>query len=360
MTELRRVAATLLVLLSFPVAARADWKAELLTRLGREPDYRAAYDFLSEEAKKLEPDDRQTAGLLLPFLASKLGEKETERDLVAAYFETYRDYDPDFGFLDDYTIRDFLAFWAAWKRTYPLVFDVTLLSYDRRVATGLPGSIDIGLELLNEAFYRISLGPYILEGGHWPAGFHILTIPLRGLFERSETYEFVLDLKSGDLLLRKPISLRVELADVAVPVPQPPREAEARPARGVPLKPIAEGELSLYIDGKLVLRSRKIAAKPASFTFPLGGPLMPGQKPYMPPPKDVPAAHGVSIIDALALAYKALKDLVSRKPPQPSPPSYTKVSNLSFAYPRTTAEGGTVSARASLSITPGRATVLRE
>ncbi len=360
MTELRRIAVALLALLSLSAAARADWKAELLARLGREPDYRAAYEYLSEEAGKLEQDDRQTAGLLLPFLASKLGQKGTERDLIAAYFETYRDYDPDFGFLDDRTIRDFLTFWAVWKRTYPLVFDVTLLSYDRRVATGLPGSIDIGLELLNETFYRVSLGPYILEGGHWPAGFHILTIPLRGLFERSETYDFVLDLKSGDLVLRKPISLRVELADVAVPVPQPRPEADPRPARGVALKPIEEAELSLYIDGKLVLRSRKIAAKPASFTFPLGGPLMAGQKPYMPPPKDVPAAHGVSIIDALALAYKALKDLVSKKPPQPSPPSYAKVTSLSFAYPRTTADGGTVSARASLSIRPGRAAVLRE
>lgn len=361
MTDLRRTAIALLSLVvALPLAARGDWKTELLGRLGRQPDYRAAYDYLSGEAPKLEPDDRQTAGLILPFLASKLGEREREEDLIAAYFETYRDYDPDFGFLDDYTIRDFLGFWAAWKRAYPLVYDITLLSYDRSPATGLPGSVEIGLELLNAAFYRVSLGPYILEGGHWPAGFHILTVPLRGLFERSETYEFVLDLKAGDLIVRKPIGLRIELADVAAPVQAPPRDAASRPARNVPLQAIEEGELALYIDGKLVLKSRKIAAKPSSFTFPLGGPLMPGQKPYMPPPKDTPMAHGVSIIDALALAYKALKELVSKKPPTPSPPSYAKVSSLTFSYARTLAEGGSVSARASLSVAPRRAEVLRE
>jgi hypothetical protein len=360
MTDLRRTAAILLLFLATPALAQSDWKADLLAHLGRQPDYRAAFDYLSEALKTLEPDDRQTATLLLPFLASKLGERDQERDLVTAYFETYRDYDPDFGFLDDYTIHDFLAFWAAWKRTYPLVYDVALLSYDRTAATGLPGSVDIGLELLNEAFYRVSLGPYILEGGRWSAGFHILTIPLRGLFERSENYDFVLDLKAGDIILRKPIQLRVELADVAAPVAPPSRETTDRPARSAPLKPIEEGELSLYIDGKLVLRSRKIAAKPSSFTFPLGGPLMPGQKPYMPPPKDVPEAHGVSILDALALAYQALKALVAKKPPQPSPPSYTKVSNLTFAYSRTTVEGSTVSARASLSLAPGRGSILRE
>ena len=359
MIKLRMTAAALALVLALPAALRADWKSELNSRLGRSPDYRAARDYLAEEAKKLEPDDRQAATLILAFLTAKLGEKDREKDLVADYFETYRDYDPDFGFLDDYTIRDFLGFWAGWKRTYPLVSDISLLAYDRGIATGIPGSVDIGLDLLNEALYRVSLGPYILEGGYWPAGYHILTIPLRGLFDRSEAYEFVLDLKSADLIVRKPIRLRIDIADVSVPVPSSRREAGSAVA-GVPLKPIQEGELSLYIDGKLVLRSRKIAAKPASFAFPLGGPLMPGQKPYMPPPKDDPMAHGIDVVSALALAYKALKDLVIKRPAPASPPSYQKVTSLSFAYPRTTAEGQTVSARASLALSPARGTVLRE
>ena len=359
MTKHRRIAAALALFLALSAALRADWKSELNSRLGRDPDYRAARDYLAEEAKKLEPEDRQAAALILAFLTAKLGEKAREMDLVADYFETYRDYDPDFGFLDDYTIRDFLAFWARWKRSYPLVFDISLLAYDRGIATGIPGSVDIGLDILNEAFYRVSLGPYILEGGYWPAGYHILTIPLRGLFERSESYEFVLDLKSADLIVRKPIRLRVDIADVSAPVPSSRRETRST-AAGVPLKSIQEGELSLYIDGKLVLRSRKIAAKPSSFAFPLGGPLMPGQKPYMPPPKDDPMSHGVDVISALALAYKALKDLVIKRPLPPSPPSYQKVSSLSFAYPRTTAEGETVSARASLSLSPARGIILRE
>jgi len=360
MTKLRRIAAALALFLALPTALRADWKSELNSRLGRNPDYRAARDYLAEEAKKLEPDDRQAAALILAFLTAKLGEKDQEKDLAADYFETYRDYDPDFGFLDDYTIRDFLGFWAGWKRSYPLVSDISLLAYDRGIATGIPGSVEIGLDLLNEAFYRVSLGPYILEGGYWPAGYHILTIPLRGLFERSEGYEFILDLKSADFIVRKPIRLRIDIADVSAPVPSPRREAGSTVA-GVPLKPVQEGELSLYIDGKLVLRSRKIAAKPSSFAFPLGGPLMPGQKPYMPPPRDNnPMAHGIDVVSALALAYKALKDLVVKRPPPMSPPSYQKVSSLSFAYPRTTAEGETVSARASLSLSPGHGVILRE
>jgi hypothetical protein len=357
---IKKIAAAVVVTLALTAALQADWKMDLNARLGRNPDYKAARDLLVEAAKTLEPEDKQTAAFILPFLASKLDDKSRAEELVADYFETYLDNDPNFGFLDEYALRGLLAFWGSWKRVYPLVYDLNLLSYSRTPATGLPASVDVGLELLNEAFYRISLGPYILEGGYWPRGFHILTIPLRGLFERSDTYDFILDLKAGDFVCRKPIKVRVDIADMVMPTAaQTARDTFASPP-SLPLRPIKEGEISVYIDGKLVLKSRKIAVKPAAFTFPLGGPLMQGQKPYMPPPVNDPMNMGVNIVDALALAYKAIKDLVAKRPPKPSAPSYQKVSSLSFAYNRTAAGGQTVSARASLSLPPARAVILKE
>jgi hypothetical protein len=356
---IKRALAVLVLVLAAVSALPADWRTELNARLGRDPDYRAAWDFLAAAAKELEPEDRQTAAFILPFLASKLGDREKERDLVADYFETYLDNDPDFGFLNESAIRGLLVFWASWKRVYPLVYDLNLLSYPRAPATGLPASVDVGLELLNEAFYRISLGPYILEGGYWPSGYHILTIPLRGLFDRSDTYEFTLDLKAGDIVCRKPLLVRVDLADIAAaPAPTPLRDASAPPS--LPLKQVKEGEISVYIDGKLVLRSRKIAPRPLPVSFPLGGPLMQGQKPYMPPPTGNILNTGVNVVDAIALAYKAIKDLVAKRPPKPIAPSYQKVGSLSFTYSRTTAGGQSVSARASLSLPPRKAVILKD
>jgi hypothetical protein len=355
----RKIAAVLVLLLAASASLRADWRKDLTARLGRDPDYRAAWDLLVGESTKLEAEDKRTAAFILPFLAAKLGDGEREQDLVAEYFETYLDNDPDFGFLDEYTIHGLLTFWAAWKRVYPLVYDINLLSYPRAPVTGLPVSVDIGFEILNDAFYRVSLGPYILEGGFWPRGFHILTIPLRGLFDRADTYEFVLDLKAGDIICRRPVRVRVDLADIAgEPAPEP--RAESTPAPNLPLKQVKEGEISVYIDGKLVLRSRKLAPRPIPFTFPLGGPLMQGQKPYMPPPTNSPMNSGINLNDAIALAYKAIKDLVAKKPPKPLPPSYQKVGSLSFAYSRTASGGRSVSARASLSLPPGRAVILRQ
>ena len=154
---------------------------------------------------------------------------------MADYFETYLDNDPDFGFLDESSLRDLLAFWATWKRIYPLVYDLNLLSYSRTPATGLPASVDVGLELLNEAFYRISLGPYILEGGYWPKGFHILTIPLQRTFSRARTPTSSFSTsRPATSSVRKPVRVRVDIADmVAVPRPGAAgrfrRRAERRP-----------------------------------------------------------------------------------------------------------------------------------
>ncbi|HOW85279.1 MAG TPA: hypothetical protein P5119_08465 [Candidatus Aminicenantes bacterium] len=356
---IKRITAALVLVLAAAAVLRADWKSELNSRLGPDRDYRGAWLLLNGALPTLPAEDKQAAAFILPYLAARCGELKAEKDLSADYFETYQDNDPDLGFLNAGPLYELLAFWARWKRSYPLVSGVTLLSYSRTPATGLPASVDIGLDLLNEALYRISLGPYVLEGGQWSKGFHILTIPLSGLFNRSDTYEFILDLKAGDVICRRPIRLRIEIADVG-PAPVARREDFLAAPPRVPLRPIREGEISLYIDGRLVLKSRKIAARASSFSFPLGGPLLPGQKPYMPPPRTDPIMSGVNILDALALAYKTIKDMVAKKPPKPAAPSYQKVSSLSFAYSRTISADQTVSARASISLPPSRAVILDE
>jgi hypothetical protein len=348
------------LLLTARVVFAADWKAGLLTYLDRTPDHRGAWEFLSGEYPALEGEDRQTAGALLPYLAGKLGDRAMEEDLISAYFETYRDNGPDLAFLDVMTRRDFLVFWSRWTSSYPLVYDLSLLSYGANSPGGPPATVEVGLELLNDAYYRISLGPYILEGGHWRRGFHILTVPIRGLLESDGAYEFLLDLKAGDLIIRKPLRIDVAVAEVAAPVRAARPLDSPPPQPGMPSVSALAGEISLFVDGKLILKSRKIAPKPSPLSFPLPGPSMPGQKPYLPPPKNDPMASGVSIIDALALTYKAIKDLLARKPPKPSPPAYRKVDSLAFSYVRTTAEGLPASARATVALSPLPGRIFRE
>ena len=364
-------------------AGRADWKAEFLTYLGAKPDFRGAMAFLTEKTKGMEEADRQTAAALLPYLAWKTGDAAGERDLVSDYFEKYLDNAPEFGFLDDVSLRDFLNFWGPWRSRYPLVSAVNFLYSPASAGSALPASFQIGLDLINDAYYKISLGPYNLEGGFWPRGFHIMTIPVDGLFERSGSYDFTLDLKAGagpdspgpgkagDIVVRKPIRIAVDITLVAsarapesvlpeVRIPTKPAQASpALPGPG-PAAPALTGELSLYVDGKLIMRSRKIAAKAPPINIPLGGPLMMGTKPYLPPPTKDPMANSVSILDAIALTYTVLKDLLAKKPPAPAPPSYQKVSSLSFSFTRAGANGTLSEAKALVRLENARAIVLRK
>jgi hypothetical protein len=363
--KIRRTWAGVLLLFLVGSVSAADWKSELLAALASpHPDYRRALEFLTGQAKNLEGIDRQTADALIPFLASKTGDRVEEQDRISEYFEKYRDNDPDFGFLDDLTRRDFLSFWARWKAFYPLVSDLRFLSYlQERAGSGLPASIDIGFDLLNDAYYKLSVGPYTLEGGFWPRGFHIVTVPAARLFDASGTYELALDLKAGDLIVRKPISIGINISVVGTLRPPPPAvppvEDSSKPRAGAAPQTALEGELSLFIDGKLVLKSRKIAPKPVPIDIPIPGPSMQGTKPYMPPPKTDPMASSVSILDAIALTYKALKDLLAKKPPAPLAPSYQKVTSLSYTFVRARDNGGLAEARADLALDQKPARILR-
>jgi hypothetical protein len=360
---IRRISVAGLFFLALGLAWAADWKAELLSCLGPRPDYLKAMNLLAGQAKGLESGDRQTAEALLPYLARKLGRTAEEQDLISDYYEKYKDNDPEFGFLDDSTHRDFLDFWMHWKSSYPLVSGMSFLLRPGSAGATLPAGIEIGLDLLNDAYYKISLGPYVLEGGFWPRGFHIVTVPVEDLFDRSGTYEFTLDLKSGALVLRKPIRIEVIVSSVARLGPLPPAmptiEDGSKARTAPPVQSNLEGDLSLYVGGKLIMTSRKLAVRMPPINIPIPGPSLPGTKPYLPPPKTDPMANSVSILDALALTYKTLKDLLSKKPPAPLAPSYQKVTSLSFSFDRAMGDGTLSGARAEVRLDPVRGAILR-
>ncbi len=361
---IRKIACVCLLALALGQAAAADWRTEIVACLGPRPDHRKALAILTERLAGMEAADRQTADALLPYLHRKLGETAAEQAGISDYYEKYQDNDPEFGFLDDFTHRDFLTFWLRWKSAYPLVTDMNLLVRAEKAGSSLPAAVEVGLDLLNDAFYKISLGPHTLEGGFWPKGFHIVTLPVADMFSRSGSYEFTMDLKNGEFVVRKPIRIDVELSAIAAaaaPEPVLPKIVDGnKPAKTArPSATNIEGDLSLWVGGKLVMTTRKLAARVPAIDIPIPGPSMAGTKPYMPPPTMDPFANSVPILDALAFGYKALKDLIAKKPAPPAAPTYQKVESLTFTYGRASEEGATTRERAVMRLGRTRAAPLR-
>jgi hypothetical protein len=69
----------------------------------------------------------------------------------------------------------------------------------------------------------------------------------------------------------------------------------------------------------------------------------------------------VSVLDALALAYQTVKDLIKKKKAGPaSPPVYQKTQQFAFSFTREGPDSGEVVYRGSVSMKPAAATILRD
>jgi len=348
--RLSAILAAVAAVLALAGPAAADWKQELQAYLGTPKDYPGALSFLQGAYPSLDAVDKQTAGAFLAYLASKVPDEAEEKRWLVDYFEFYKDADPLLDFLDFTERQDFFTYWGRWQRSYPIITDLNLLEPAGVPVLAAPAEIRVGVEILNSAYYKIADGSGTLAGGLWQGGFHILSLPASGMFDASGTREFLLDLKAGDIIVRKWIVVEVDVRR-----PEPP--AGPAPENVLRAKEL-EGEVSLYVGDKLISSSRKVMAKTPSLDLPVPGPSAPDTKPYLVPRKDVPTFSGVSIFDAVGAAYSALRDLLKKKPLPPSPPSYQKVKRMTVTFSTHEVEAGAQDVQAHLTLRPGGARIL--
>jgi len=355
----KRAYAAGFILLVLALDLSADWKQEVLGYLSPGRDYPAARAYLRENFAKIDPLEKSDALGLIAYLARMTGDSRDEQDRIVEYFETYGDTDPAFDLPDELLRRDFVTFWARWKSAYPLVTGLVFLERAGESEPSPPARLEIGLELLNSAYYKVSISDRVLEGGLWQQGFHILKLPFSADYDKPGSLEFDLDLKTGGMVIRKRITVEVDVRTAGPTASLPPIQAAA-PGR-LPPQRLVEGEVSLYVGDKLILKSKKLSSKTAPITFKIRGPSAPGTKPFLAPKKDDFMLNTVSIVDALALAYQTVKDLIKKKKSGPaSPPIYQKTQQLSFSFTREAPNSGEVVYRGSLSMKPSTATVLRD
>jgi len=357
----KRTYAAGLVLLVLALDLSADWRQDVLGHLSPQRDYPAARAYLRENYARIDPLDKSNALGFIAYLARMTGDSRDEQDRIVEYFETYGDTDPAFDLPDELLRRDFVTFWARWKSVYPLVTGLVFLERAGKGDPSPPARLDVGLEILNGAYYKVSASDRVLEGGLWQRGFHILKLPFSTGYDKPGSLEFNLDLKTGGMVVRKRITVEVDVRTTGPAVSLPPVQAAASGRLLPPPSRLVEGEVSLYVGDKLILKSKKLSSKPAPIQFKIPGPSAPGTKPYLAPKKDDPMLNTGSILDALALAYQTVKDLVKKKKAGPaSPPAYQKTQQLAFSFAREGPDSGEVVYRGTVSIKPAAATVLRD
>jgi len=357
---IKRTFLAAVVFCALAVCLSADWRTDVMSLLDPHRDFGGALSYLhSVYPAGIDDQDKPDVLAMLAFLADKAGEEEQARELAVDYFETYKDNDPGFNYLNDALLREFVVFWGGWKRTYPLITNILFLERPDESESFPPLSLEVGLDLMNPGYYKISRGERVLEGGFWQAGYHILRLPVTSAYEGADRADFDLDLRTGAMVVRKRISIVIGIQESPTPTLLPKRSNSARDPIRLPRQ--VEGEVSLYIGDKLILTSKKLSSRPSPIVFKLPGPSAPGTKPYMAPRKDDPILNQVSILDAVATIYDVLKDLgKKKKAASAEAPAYQKTAQRAFSFTRAASDGSAVRIKASVSLETGTAAVLIE
>jgi len=279
----------------------AEWRGDIAKYFGDKKDYEGAINYLLGQFDKIDGTDKPLVCVLLAYCYNKLNDKNNENKWIVEFFETYYGIELPLSFLDDSASWNITNFLYAWKKRYPFVFQMALITNNIQSGSPPPSQLPLGLDITHDTLYKLSDQKYALKGGLLKAGFNIIPLDTRNFFEDSGLHIYFLELKTGDFILKKEIEIGVEVES-----PRAAREAKTRSER-------KEYKLSMFVGGEIVVSTNKslIDAMAKAEIVPKNAVAY---NPSRYVDKDKPGLNsGVSILSAAALAYEALKQLMKKK-----------------------------------------------
>jgi hypothetical protein len=324
-------------------AQTANWRSTVADHLNQR-DIMGAVRFLEDAAAGLEADERPEAAGLLAYLNDRLGNKTQARAWLFQFFETYGGPNLSLPYLGIVNEAEVLGYINSWRSRFPGVALVSFFWNKKNPGPMPPETLALGVEMTNDAYFRFSGEDGLTTGGLLHKGFNILTISSAAFFDRSGAHVFWLNLKAGDILLKKEITISVNMT----PEPGPTPEQKLSTTRSMIYA------LSFYVGDQLILRSQKteLAANPLKLDI---KPVNLKANPLFKPPgsNDIwdPSSHGVSITQAIGVISGLIKDAFKKKP-QTAESTYQKlgVLGLSFFRPGPSNEETEVKATLSLQV----------
>lgn len=308
------------------VFLRAQWMEDLSPFFGVHKDYPGAIDYLLSRLEQIDESNKEIAFELLAYCYYKLRDRTNETKWIISYFDAYSGSEPILGFLDESSYADLSSYITSWKIRFPQVTDIAIVGNRLQSGSAPPLRLPLVVDITTDAYYRLISLEGILNGGLFRPGSNSLNIDATHLFDESGTHLFYLDLKSGDLIIRKEINLEIQ---VEKPVSAPARQPEQR-------NPDREYKLSMYVGGRLIVASKKLPnVLPPKIDFPKGTVYLPK---FPRDQKDF-NLNTFSVMDAVAALYKAIKDLTKGKDKKVPEFKYQKLQQTEFSFRRVDSEG---------------------
>ena len=305
------------ILCLFLSAAPDDWRSDVAGLLsgGNRPDYQAALDYLEPKLDSLTEEDKPAAYGLLAYFEARLGDKPGEYVRLGDYFEKYGAVDMGFQFLPMTVRSDFYRYIRDWQLRYPWVMQIGIVSSSAvTVETSVhpPDSLILGVEMAGETLSTLFANGRVIKGGMFRRGFNEIVLDARPVFRESGNHPYVLEFKSGDLVIRRSLTLNLRRETYGQVV----RRQEAR---------TAEYSVKLYLGDRLLAANQKTAAVPPPLDIPIPAPT--GKyDPFGPGYQNGPQYPASVPITALPAAVKEVLDSLKRRSDDvPVPPVELKV-----------------------------------
>jgi len=212
----------------------------------------------------------------------------------------------------------------------PLVRDIGLIGDESSKDFVSPDKLIIGVDVSRDVLYKLSDEENVIKAGLFTRGLNTVEIDAGALFLESGTHLYFLDLKAGDLTLRKEIEIDIQLDSSGVDSGTPRLVKE----------PESEYELSLFIGDKLIVSGRKSLPEELSFNVQLP-PLPDGYGPFYEIEKEYknPLRNSFSILDAIGAGYSLIKSIIDKKKKQKITVPVQKHEQLTATFMRRDSEG---------------------
>jgi len=309
----------------------AEWREDIAALFAKGKDYQAISAAVLQSFDKLDNADRADAAGILAFCFGRRIDVKDEIKWIVEYFESYGGKDTGFTFLDLISQADVVGWLNTWRGRYPYVQEIAMVKGIGDQTIVPQGILPLVIQITNGALYKFSLEADVLEAGQLEPGFNVIGLDANALYLSPGKRVYTLELKSDNLILKKEISLEV---DVTTP-PRPPQVSTA------PIRQPIQYTLTMYIGGQLVMTSRKLES-PLSWKIDVQPNTLPyGFKPDYWINRNQPnPMNTVSIPQALSVLYNLIKNLLTKKSKKPSEvPQIQTTKTLSVGLKQTDING---------------------
>ncbi|MGB6339288.1 MAG: hypothetical protein WBF32_05895 [Candidatus Aminicenantaceae bacterium] len=230
-----------------------------------------------------------------------------------------------------------LSLGALTQTPPPLVLEIGLIDSDSYRGTSPPARLIVGLEMSQDALYKLTHNKTTLKGGRFLKGFNSISLETDNFFEGSGVHAYILELKVENRIIRQEFEIAVEMED------QAPRVTKETPAEN------KEYSVLMYIGDQLVASSKKLPTAEPSKKIEMPPP--PYQiDPYASAAEPDYNATGVPIFAAAIALYQTIKDLTAKKEKDERPQPIRKKSLITSTFLRSSPDGQVYKVNATITL----------